>query len=102
MFEELHTTEGDNPTIGIVLCAEKDQALVKYSLLAESKHIFASKYKSVLPTTEELKLEVERELRFQKKRELGMKNKNLIVTANPVYGAGRSPGIHWPGVRSSA
>jgi len=66
MFEDLYTTEGDNPTIGIVLCAEKDQALVKYSILDESKQIFASKYKLILPTAEELKAELEREMQFLK------------------------------------
>ena len=68
MFEDLHTTESDNSTIGIVLCAEKDQALVKYSVLAENKQIFASKYKLVLPTPEELKAELEREIHFLKKK----------------------------------
>ena len=66
MFEDLHTTEGDNSTIGIILCAEKDQALVKYSVLDESKQIFASKYKLVLPTPEELKAELEREIHIHK------------------------------------
>jgi len=64
MFEDLHTTEGDNATIGIILCAEKDQALAKYSILEESKHIFASKYKLILPTPEELKAELEREIQL--------------------------------------
>jgi len=67
MFEDLYTTEGDNSTIGIILCAEKDQALVKYSVLDENKQIFASKYKLVLPTAEELKAELEREINFHKK-----------------------------------
>jgi predicted nuclease of restriction endonuclease-like (RecB) superfamily len=62
MFEDLHTTDSDNSTIGIALCAEKDQALVKYSVLDENKHIFASKYTLVLPTPEELKAELEREI----------------------------------------
>ncbi len=66
MFEDLHTTEGDNPTIGIILCAEKDQALVKYSVLDENKQVFASKYKLILPTSEELKAELEREIHFLK------------------------------------
>jgi DUF1016 N-terminal domain/YhcG PDDEXK nuclease domain len=64
MFEDLHTSEGDNSTIGIILCAEKDQALVKYSVLDENKQIFATKYKLVLPTPEELKAELEREIHF--------------------------------------
>jgi hypothetical protein len=67
MFEDLHTTEGDNSTIGIILCAEKDQTLVKYSVLDENKQIFASKYKLVLPTAEELKAELEREIHLHKK-----------------------------------
>lgn len=61
MFEDLKKTEGDNPTIGIILCAEKDHTIVKYSMLEESKQLFASKYKLVLPTEEELRAELERE-----------------------------------------
>jgi predicted nuclease of restriction endonuclease-like (RecB) superfamily len=68
MFEDLHTTEGDNATIGIILCAEKDQTLVKYSVLEENKQIFASRYKLILPTPEELKAELEKEIYFFKKR----------------------------------
>ncbi|MEZ2442169.1 YhcG family protein [Chitinophaga sp. RCC_12] len=64
MFEDLKKTEGDNPTIGIILCAEKDQAIVKYSMLEEGKQIFAAKYRLVLPTEEELKNELEREKQF--------------------------------------
>lgn len=66
MFESLHTTGSDNSTIGIVLCTEKDQALVKYSILDENKQLFASKYTLVLPTPEELSAEVEREIQFLK------------------------------------
>jgi predicted nuclease of restriction endonuclease-like (RecB) superfamily len=76
MFEDLHTTDGDNSTIGIILCAEKDQALVKYSVLDENKQIFASKYKLVLPTPEELQAELEREIHFHKKIQ---ENKNPIL-----------------------
>jgi len=78
MFEDLHTTEGDNSTIGIILCAEKDQALVKYSVLDENKQIFASKYKLVLPTPEELKAELEREIHFHKKAR-GSRNDGIQV-----------------------
>ena len=46
--------EGDNPTIGIILCTDKDQTIVKYSVLNESRQLFASKYKLYLPTEEEL------------------------------------------------
>ena len=44
-FEENVKTEGDNPTIGIVLCSEKNETMVKYSVLNENDHLFASKYK---------------------------------------------------------
>jgi predicted nuclease of restriction endonuclease-like (RecB) superfamily len=54
MFDALKRGEDDNPTIGIILCTEKDETMVKYSVLQENKQIFASKYKTVLPTEEEL------------------------------------------------
>ena len=52
--------EDDNPTIGIIFCTDKDETMVKYSVLNESEQIFASKYMTVLPTAEELKDELER------------------------------------------
>ena len=54
MFDALKRGEDDNPTIGIILCAEKDETIVKYSVLQENKQLFASKYKTVLPTEEEM------------------------------------------------
>lgn len=59
-FEDQIRQTEDNPTIGLILCAEKDNTIAKYSLLSESKQIFASKYKTYLPTEEELKKEIER------------------------------------------
>lgn len=56
-FEENVKTEGDNPTIGIVLCSEKNETMVKYSVLNENDHLFASKYKFYIPSEEELKKE---------------------------------------------
>jgi hypothetical protein len=64
MFDDLKRNEGDNPTIGIILCAEKEETVVKYSVLSESKQIFASKYKLILPTEEELTAELERNVRY--------------------------------------
>lgn len=61
LFEDRIKTEGDNPTIGIILCTEKDQTIVKYSVLDENKQLFASKYRLVLPTEDELRMELERE-----------------------------------------
>ncbi|MEO6330015.1 MAG: PDDEXK nuclease domain-containing protein [Ginsengibacter sp.] len=59
MYEDLKKAKGDNPTIGITLCAEKDEAVVKYSVLAENKKLFASKYLMYLPKEEELKQLIE-------------------------------------------
>lgn len=60
-FEDKIRQETDNPTIGLILCTKKDDTVVKYSLLNESKQIFASKYMTYLPTEQELKKEIERE-----------------------------------------
>jgi len=64
MFDNLKRGEEDNPTIGIILCTEKDEIIVKYSVLSESRQIFASKYKLILPTEEELAAELERNARY--------------------------------------
>lgn len=54
--------EDDNPTLGIILCSEKNEAMVRYTMLEESKQLFASKYKLYLPTEEELEFELKREM----------------------------------------
>jgi predicted nuclease of restriction endonuclease-like (RecB) superfamily len=51
----------DNPTLGIILCTEKNESMVKYSVLSDKNSLFASKYMLYLPTEEELKKELERE-----------------------------------------
>lgn len=61
MYDDKHRLPDDNPTIGIVLCTKKDDALVRYSILNESEQIFASKYMTYLPSEEELKREILRE-----------------------------------------
>ena len=60
-FEDEMMTEGDNPPIGIVLCADKSESVVKYTLPKGEKQIFASKYMVYLPTEEELLSEVKKE-----------------------------------------
>ena len=60
-FEDKIRQETDNPTIGLILCTEKDKTIVRYSLLNDSNQIFASKYMLYLPTEQELKQEIERE-----------------------------------------
>jgi predicted nuclease of restriction endonuclease-like (RecB) superfamily len=71
MYEDKFKIEGDNPTIGIILCSEKNEAVVKYSVLSDSQQIFASKYVLYLPTEMDLKEELERERHLA---ELRMKN----------------------------
>jgi len=60
-YEEKIKGEDDNPTIGIILCSEKNETIVKYSILEESKQIFASKYMLYMPTEEELKREINKD-----------------------------------------
>lgn len=61
MYDELKRTEGDNPTIGIVLCSETDVDIARYSILKGNEQIFATKYKLYLPTEEQLRREIERQ-----------------------------------------
>jgi len=61
MFEDKMKQPGDNPTIGIILCTEKDATIVKYSILKGNKKLFASKYKLYLPSEKELQDEIEKE-----------------------------------------
>jgi hypothetical protein len=64
MFDELKRAEDDNPTIGIILCNSKDDTIVKYSVLKDNEQLFASKYKRILPTEDELIAEIAREKRL--------------------------------------
>ena len=59
MYDDLKRSDGDNPTIGIVLCADTDEDIAKYSVLHGNEQLFASKYKLYLPTDEELRAEIE-------------------------------------------
>ena len=59
MFDEKERHEGDNPTIGIVLCTETDADIARYSVMKGNEQLFASKYKLYLPTEEQLKEEIE-------------------------------------------
>ena len=61
MYDELKRTEGDNPSIGIVLCSETDSDIAKYSILKGNEQLFATKYKLYLPTAEQLTKEIERQ-----------------------------------------
>lgn len=61
MFDALYKNEDDNPTIGIILCSQKNEAIVKYSVLNDAQQVFASRYRLALPSAEELQHEIETE-----------------------------------------
>jgi predicted nuclease of restriction endonuclease-like (RecB) superfamily len=61
LFEDTVKGQDDNPTVGLILCTERDQTVVKYSMLNESSQLFASRYRLYLPSEEELRIEIERE-----------------------------------------
>jgi len=64
MCDGLFIAPDDNPTIGLILCTEKNETVARYSVLNDRKQIFASKYMLCLPTEEQLRLEVEKERRL--------------------------------------
>ena len=80
LYEDRHKNPGDNPTVGLILCTDKDATVVKYSVLSESKQLFASQYRLVLPTEEELRREIVRErdlaVREQEERYGGIGREN--------------------------
>jgi predicted nuclease of restriction endonuclease-like (RecB) superfamily len=61
MYDEMKRNEGDNPTIGIVLCSDTDEDIARYSVMHGNEQLFASKYKLYLPTESQLKAEIERQ-----------------------------------------
>lgn len=60
VFDAQHRSEGDNPTLGLILCSERNAAVAKYSLLADKAQLFASKYQALIPSEAELQAELER------------------------------------------
>ena len=75
LYDEKYKGEDDNPSIGLLLCSEKSEAVVKYSVLADQKQLFAAKYLPYLPTEAELIQELERE-REQVQQRLNLEQKN--------------------------
>lgn len=69
MFDEFKRGEDDNPSVGLILCTSKDETIVKFSVLKGSEQLFASKYRLILPSEEELIAEIEREKRLLAMRE---------------------------------
>jgi len=75
MFDAHARPEGDNPTIGLILCSKKNEAIAKYSVLSEARQIFAAKYVKVLPSEQELTQEIQRERRLVDARHTGGKKR---------------------------
>jgi len=71
LYEDRFKVPGDNPTIGLILCADKSEAVAKYSVLSEGRRIFASKYLQFLPSEAELSLEIAKERRLIESAILG-------------------------------
>ena len=66
MYDDLKRNEGDNPTIGILLCTEKDETIVKYSVLSDNNKLFASQYMLYMPKEEDLKQIIDQDrIRYQ-------------------------------------
>lgn len=76
MYDELKCSEGDNPTIGLLLCAETSKDLARYSILKDNKQLFASKYLTYLPDKQQLLLEIERQKEVYAMNELN-RRKNV-------------------------
>ena len=70
-YERELMNEGDNPPIGIVLCADKSESVVKYTLPEDETQIFASKYKLYLPSEDELLRELNQEYRALESAQIG-------------------------------
>ena len=64
MYDELKRSEGDNPTLGILLCSDTDEDIARYSVLKGNEQLFAAKYRLCLPTDEQLRAEIEAQKTF--------------------------------------
>ena len=76
MYDELKKAKDDNPTIGILLCTETDADVARYSVLNGNEQLFATKYKTYLPTEEELKAEIESQKAIFEIQQLEKKENN--------------------------
>jgi predicted nuclease of restriction endonuclease-like (RecB) superfamily len=71
VFDVQQRGEGDNPTIGLILCSERNAAVAKYSALADKPQLFASKYQTLLPSEEELRVELEHDRAMLENAKIG-------------------------------
>lgn len=85
LFEDRFKVQGDNPTIGLILCSDKSEAVAKYSVLSEGSQIFASKYLQFLPSEQELMREIEKE---RKQIEAGLEERKCSPGGQHEHGAG--------------
>ena len=69
IYDELQKGDDDNPTIGLILCSEKNEAIARYSILNDSNRLYASKYQLTLPSAEELQDYIEEERRRYEERQ---------------------------------
>ncbi|MBR4985140.1 MAG: DUF1016 family protein [Proteobacteria bacterium] len=80
MYDELKRLDGDNPTIGLILCSDTDEDITRYSVLHGNEQLFAAKYMVYLPTKEELQREIERQKEiFQLQQEEHTQDENSIL-----------------------
>jgi len=78
MYDDLRRGPDDNPTVGIILCAQKDASVVRYSVLHGNEQLFASKYKLILPSEEELRAElVHEQARLSEQQKIVQKNREI-------------------------
>ena len=61
MYDQLKCTEGDNPTVGLILCSDTSEDMARYSILNDNRHIYQAKYLTYLPSPEALAKEIERQ-----------------------------------------
>lgn len=78
VYEEQKRGPDDNPTIGLILCSQHNQTVAQYSVLKDSKQLFASKYLTILPSEEELKRELERERQLIENRIAELRGKYSV------------------------
>jgi predicted nuclease of restriction endonuclease-like (RecB) superfamily len=70
LYDDQRRGADDNPTVGIILCASKDETVVRYSVLHGNEQLFASKYKLILPSELELRAELDREIEGFRQQQL--------------------------------
>ncbi len=79
MYDELKKAKDDNPTIGILLCSDTDADVARYSVLQGNEQLFATKYKTYLPTEEQLKAEIETQKEIFEMQQLEKKENNIVT-----------------------